>query len=262
MNAPHAAEPTPARAPAPPPEAPPPPPAWKLVATLGGAGALAGVLLVAVHDATLPAILAHREAVLRAAVDEVLHAPASVDVYYVVDDALASVAPPDADDPLRVWCGRDAGGAPVGWALDASGPGYQDSIHLLFGYDAAADALLGLRVLQSKETPGLGDRIEKDATFAAGFADAVPPIAGVKPGEASDAHGVDMITGATISSKAVIAAVNAALERTRPLLREVTASGAIPPVASRTTSSGATAGAPDAAGASDASSVPPHEGEP
>jgi electron transport complex protein RnfG len=74
-------------------------------------------------------------------------------------------------------------------------------------------------VLENKETPGLGDKIEKDTGFVAHVARAAVPVRGVKAGKATgDPHEVDMITGATISSRAVIRIINAALERFGPMI--------------------------------------------
>jgi len=76
--------------------------------------------------------------------------------------------------------------------------------------------VLGMKVLESKETPGLGDKIVKDSTFVSAFRGAGAPLVGVKAGQGSGAAGeVHMITGATISSQAVIDIINhrvAALE--------------------------------------------------
>jgi hypothetical protein len=55
--------------------------------------------------------------------------------------------------------------------------------------------------------------------FVAEFMSAVAPLRGVKPRQGTgDPHEVDMITGATISSRTVIRAVNNALERLGPAL--------------------------------------------
>ena len=43
--------------------------------------------------------------------------------------------------------------------------GYQDVIRVLYGYSFAEEAVVGIRVLESKETPGLGTRIETDPDF-------------------------------------------------------------------------------------------------
>jgi electron transport complex protein RnfG len=62
-----------------------------------------------------------------------------------------------------------------------------------------------MAILESRETPGLGDKIYKDAAFVANF-DSLsidPEIVTVKKGRKSAPNEVDAITGATISSKAV-----------------------------------------------------------
>jgi electron transport complex protein RnfG len=76
-----------------------------------------------------------------------------------------------------------------------------------------------MKVLESKETPGLGDKIEKDMDFVTAFDGVAAPIEGVKAGDGSgDPHEVDLITGATISSRTLIRIINNALERLEPML--------------------------------------------
>ena len=76
-----------------------------------------------------------------------------------------------------------------------------------------------MKVLESKETPGLGDKIEKDSTFVEAFEGVGAPIVGVKKGRESGAHEeVVMITGATISSRAVIDIINHRVDALRGAL--------------------------------------------
>jgi electron transport complex protein RnfG len=76
-----------------------------------------------------------------------------------------------------------------------------------------------MMVLESKETPGLGDKIEKDTSFTGQFRAAATPLRGVKADRATgDPHEVDLITGATISSRTVVRIVNNALARLEPVL--------------------------------------------
>lgn len=92
--------------------------------------------------------------------------------------------------------------------------GYADTIRVLYGVSLERQAIVGLAVLESRETPGLGDKIETDPAFRENFValDVTPdpggeglahPIAFVKHGEKSAAWQVDGITGATISSRAI-----------------------------------------------------------
>jgi hypothetical protein len=51
-------------------------PAWRLLAVLGGSGALAGLLLVLAWQWTTPRVAAHRARVEQVAIAEVLKSPA------------------------------------------------------------------------------------------------------------------------------------------------------------------------------------------
>jgi len=194
----------------------------RLVLTLAVAGALAGGLLMGAYQATLPAITANKQAALERAVQEVLQQPARWEPLFLVDGRVVAEVPAgqDARSPERVYLGFDDAGAPVGFAVSAAQPGFQDVIRLIYGYDPRSGRLLGMKVLESKETPGLGDKIEKDLRFVGQFAGKAPPLLGVKPGEAGeDPAKVDMITGATISSRAVVRILNDSLARVGPALR-------------------------------------------
>jgi electron transport complex protein RnfG len=180
----------PPRAAAPP--APPDVAPTRLLATLGFGGAIAGLLLVFAYGITLPTIEANKARELRLAVNEVLKAPARYDTLYVVNGALVETPP----------AGTDA----------------RKLEQLIFGYDPRTHQLLGMRVLESKETPGLGDKIEKDQRFIGQFAGVQTPIVGVKADKKSSPRDVVMITGATISSRAVIRIINNALQRLGPLV--------------------------------------------
>jgi electron transport complex protein RnfG len=193
----------------------------RLLASLGIAGALAGLLLVQVHTLTDPLIQQHKEERLQAAVLEVLPGAVRFETRWVLDGALTDALPEgaDADTAERVHFGFGAEDQALGVALAAASQGYQDTIELIFGYDPRGDRLLGMKVLESKETPGLGDKIEKDAGWVAQFEGVTPPLEGVKPGRGSGAPTeLDVITGATISSRTVVRAINEALERVGPAL--------------------------------------------
>jgi electron transport complex protein RnfG len=192
--------------------------AWRLTTTLALAGAIAGVLIVVVHQWAEPRVEAYRARVLEQAILEVLHEPAGFDTLYVREGEL-SEEPPAGGEVDPVYVGFDPSGRPVGFAIPGEGPGFQEMIRLIFGYDPATGEVLGMRVLESKETPGLGDKIVKDAAFVSEFEGVGTPLAGVKasPGEEGPAE-VDMITGATISSRAVIGIVNRRLDALGPAL--------------------------------------------
>lgn len=200
---------------------PPPPPARprasspRLVATLTVAGAVAGFFIVLVHQWSQPRIQAHQARVLQAAVTEVLGGPDRTETLFLHDGDFTASPPAEADTASmdRIYVGFAADGSPLGVAAAAGEPGFQDIIRLIFGYDPSGATVLGMKVLESKETPGLGDKIEKDSSFVAEFRGALTPLAGVKAGKATGAENeVDMITGATISSQAIIDIINHRVE--------------------------------------------------
>ena len=204
-------------------------PAWRLLLTLGLGGALAGFVLVFVYQLTLPVIERNKAERLAAAVQEVLKAPDHYDTLYVFDGALTKTLPPGGDPKKleTLYLGFTADGTPIGFAIASAEPGFQDQVRLIFGYDNAAGTLLGMKVLESKETPGLGDKIEKSVDFVAQFDGVEAPLRGVKAREGTgDLHEVDMITGATISSRTVIKIINNALDRMRPMLQAYRAAAA------------------------------------
>jgi electron transport complex protein RnfG len=199
---------------------PPPVSSWRLLATLFIAGALAGILVVAVYRITLPAIKKHAGEKLEGAVREVLRSPARWDTLYLVGGQLSRTPPAGVDigDVTKAYVGFDASGARRGVAVQAAEPGFQEELTLMIGFDPANGAITGYTVLDEKETPGLGDKIERDTSFVAQFAGRIAPLKGVKARNAADPSQVQTITGATISSRAVIRIINHAVERWQPLL--------------------------------------------
>lgn len=192
----------------------------RLLLTLGGAGALAGLLIVGAYQVTLPAIEGHRAAALALAVEEVLGAPHSFGTLYLVDGELRDEAP-EGRDPRsleRVYPGYRKDGTLVGFALEGARAGFQDVVRVIFGYEPTTGTVLGMRVLRHLETPGLGDKIVTDREWVAQFEGALPPLVDRKRGQATEPHEVDMITGATISARTVMLAVNDAVERWKVLL--------------------------------------------
>ncbi len=190
------------------------PPSWRLLSTLAVAGALAGLLLVLVFQATDPAIQAHRARVLAEAVHEVLGGPERYETLFLIDGRFT--AEPGGADTTgldRVYLGYGTDERPLGLAIEGGEPGFQDVIRLIFGYDPGTGRVLGMKVLESKETPGLGDKIEKDSAFVRIFRGARTPLFGVKRDRATGADGeVELITGATISSRAIVDIINHRVE--------------------------------------------------
>jgi electron transport complex protein RnfG len=187
------------------------PSSLRLVLTLAIAGLISGIAIIGIYESTLPTITANKARELREAVFKVLPGVTQMQALVVRDGELVAVPTPEKDEPV-VYGGYDDAAEFVGYAIPAAGPGFQDTIAILYGYDPLEKLVVGMEVLESRETPGLGDKIYKDAEFVGGFSalSTEPVIVAVKKGTRSSANEIDAITGATISSKAVVRIINEA----------------------------------------------------
>jgi electron transport complex protein RnfG len=188
--------------------------AWHMYRAMVGVGVFCALLIVTVFLSTLEIIAANHAAALERAVLEVVPGAATFRRH-------------DLGQP--VYAAFDTDGKLAGLALEAEGMGYQDTVRILYGYDPRQQAVVGLRVLQSRETPGLGDRVETDPTFTANFtaldvrvaADGnslARPVELVKPGEKTAPWQIDAISGATITSAAIAEMLAKSTARWVPLL--------------------------------------------
>lgn len=200
-----------------------------------GIGALCALLIVTVYQSTAARISRNQEQYLARAIFEVLPVAQSTIAVGLAEDGSLSVSA--ALPALPVFLGYDENQVLAGAVVTAQGMGYQDNIRVLYAYSFAMDAIVGFKVLDSKETPGLGDRIEKEAHFIANFekldATLAPhgesllhPIVTVKQGAKTERWQIDGITGATITSEAIGKILNDSantwvpvLERDSPAIR-------------------------------------------
>lgn len=102
----------------------------------------------------------------------------------------------------------------LGYALPYEGNGFQGKVRLIVGVNKVVDKLVGLKVLEQVETPGLGTKVT-EAPFTDQFKNlsAVPEIKPVKGVEPQNPNEVQAITGATISSKAIVRIVNEGIQK-------------------------------------------------
>lgn len=129
------------------------------------------------------------------------------DVVYVRDAELLGT-----DESVPIHRARE-GGRPVAALIETVAPGgYAGAIHLLVAV-ATDGRVLGVRVLAHKETPGLGDAIEeRKSDWILGFTgrsllDPAPARWKVR----KDGGDFDQFTGATVTPRAVVGAVEDAL---------------------------------------------------
>ena len=146
---------------------PPAPSSLRLVMTLAIAGLVSGVAIIGIYESTLPTITANKARELREAVFKVLPDDvSSMQPLVYRDGTFMTVEEPEKDEPV-IYGGYDEAQAFVGYAIPAAGPGFQDTIAILYGYIPGKKQVVGMEVLESRETPGLGDKIYKDTDFVA-----------------------------------------------------------------------------------------------
>jgi len=191
--------------------------------------AISGLVLVGIYLVTQPIILKNQAEFLTKAIFRVLPGTTSINTFLLSGEQLEPYESADDSMPTEnaIFAGHAADGTLIGYAVPADGAGFMDTIKLIYGFDPRRRAIVGMQVLDSRETPGLGDKIIFDEEFHQNFVElkVEPAIVGVKVAEnPRPSNEVDTITGATISSEAVISILNRSTERWLPLLDKLTAS--------------------------------------
>ena len=190
------------------------PSSMRMIMTLAVAGFFSGLILVSAYVFTLPIIERNKEEALQEAIYRVLPGCQKYDPMVIDNGELIRQKNPSDRSAPRIFLGYNDKNEVIGFAIPASEPGFADVIRLIYGFEGVGKIIIGYEVLDSKETPGLGDKIFKDKHFVSNFtALAVEPkIEPTKTGTKTHPNQVETITGATISSKAVIRALNNSLQ--------------------------------------------------
>lgn len=186
----------------------------KMLLTMTGIGVFCALMIVLSYQGTLPRIEQLKAEALEKAIFKVVPGMESKRTFRMESDGSFTEVSGKEKDARLVYAGYDKEGKLVGVAVDAAGMGFADVIKVIYGYDPEKEAVVGFYVLESKETPGLGDKIEKDPNFLANFealdvsltedkSKTKNTVVAVKHGEKKNNWEVDGITGATISSRAI-----------------------------------------------------------
>ena len=186
---------------------------WRGGTVLAGLAAVCTALVAFTHGVTAPRIAANEQAWLEQSLQPVLQ---GVEYDGHLSESTLVIQPPHGlpgDDPVSVYR-VFAGGSPVAalFVVEASG-GFVGPIRLLVGIDSAG-TVTGVRVLEHRETPGLGDRIDPDKSDWAlqftgrSLSDPAPPGWAIR----RDGGEFDQLTGASITPRAVIRGVRDTLQ--------------------------------------------------
>ena len=182
----------------------------RMIVVLTAVGLVSGVLLATVGILTQELIEENRQKEIKAAITRVVPETQESRVLY-------------EDDDITVYGSLGSEGTLVGYAVLASGTGFQDVITLMVGTNPDMTIIRRLTIINQKETPGLGAKIESRDAFLQFWDDksVSEPLALRKPAVGSPeelaANEVNTITGATISSKKVLGIVSRSLELAQSL---------------------------------------------
>ena len=202
----------------------------KMLRAMVGIGIFCALMIVLTFEGTLPRIEKNKAEALEKAIFQVLPQAVSKQTFQLKDKSISVVNEGTSDKEVTLLhAGYDDNGELIGVAVEASGLGFADVIRILYGYDPEKQVINGFHVLESKETPGLGDKIEKDADFLANF-DALDSslkedhqslknaIEPVKKGAKTNPWEIEGITGATISSRAIGNIIGFSADRWVPVI--------------------------------------------
>ncbi|SIN95520.1 electron transport complex protein RnfG [Sulfurivirga caldicuralii] len=173
---------------------------------------LAIIVLVAVRAWLEPKIEQARVETLKSQLNETI--PQTAYDNDLLQDTVMIRAPEllGTDKPVTLYRARK-NGKPVGVVFETIAPdGYSGDIHLLVGIYADG-RIAGVRVLEHRETPGLGDKIElKKSPWILSFdGKRLTPENEAQWHVKKDGGIFDQFTGATITPRAVVKAVKKAL---------------------------------------------------
>jgi len=195
-----------------------------------GVGMICSFAIATTFEATRARIAGNRSEALRSAVLDVLPGTVSTSVflYHANGDFAIFAEPTHRGD--GVVAGYDERGSLVGIAIEASGYGYQDVIRLIYGYSPCQEKIVGFRVLESRETPGLGDRVEFDKDFQANVTSLdvavdeidnqlINPIVFIDGRSRVNPWEVDGVSGATVTSRAIASILSESSSHWVPRIR-------------------------------------------
>lgn len=160
--------------------------------TLLAITAIVALALAGVNAITAPRIAAAKEAKIRETVNAVLPGGGAA-VEFKDDTGLVTA----------VW------GSDTGYAVQVTPSGFGGTIELMVGVDQAGN-VLKIDIISHTETPSLGAVAAADNNSGREFRDQFAGMSGVLAVD-KDGGGVDAITGATVTSRAITEGVNAAL---------------------------------------------------
>ncbi len=185
----------------------------KMVLVLTLITTLSGAILASWDGITKPMIELHKLEALKAAISDVLPA-------YDYYDELEI-------EGVTLYLGKaNEQEEPVGVAFKTEGSGFQGNVTIMVGVEPDFKTITGFKVLEQIETPGLGTKIVEDPSnksnkfwFPEQFVGihVEPKIVALKNQTPQSPNEIQAISGATISSKAVVRILNDNIQNLKEL---------------------------------------------
>lgn len=178
-----------------------------MIKVLGAVSLICGVLIVGTHISTLGRIRHNREIIMRESVEQLLPGIQKQVIYGIQPSGDLTILPGVESEGPRLFAGYDASGVFLGIVIETSDRGYADVISAMYAYSPEKQVITGFKVIEMRETPGLGDKISSDPGFLENFKNLetklLHAISVVKHGTKKNPWEIDAISGATVSSRAV-----------------------------------------------------------
>lgn len=198
-----------------------------IISVLSLISTICGIIIVFAYTFTLQPIARNLAIIANEAVSQVVPGGERQAIFAIQPGGeLKPVSDVSGSDP-KLFAVYDGAGKLLGVAIEAAGPGYGDLVRVMYAYSPDRQAITGFKLIDAKETPGLGDKVGTDTGFLANFSDleAKPadsalahPITTVKHGTKANPWEIDGISGATVSSNAVGRIINESAQKMVPLI--------------------------------------------
>ncbi len=111
----------------------------------------------------------------------------------------------------------DKNGEFAGYCVNVEPAGFGGGINMFVGIGPDLETITGIKIISMSETPGLGAKAQEEA-FSGQFASGKKaPLTVVKNASSPKENEIDAISGATITSDAVVLGVNNAVEAVKAI---------------------------------------------
>lgn len=139
------------------------------------------------------------------------------------NDYSAELISLDEKNIVSVFDAIDEDGHLLGIIIETLSKGYGGDIKVMTGISKNLE-VVGVEIISNKETPGLGTKVTLP-NFKEKFMNKLASISFTLNPNESDKNKVDKITGATISSQAVVKSVNLAIEFAKVVMPKIETGG-------------------------------------